>query len=294
METSDDELSIFSCDEKISFIDLLNEDESKQIYENGNRIIYRCLIKYLVEALNDNEIIFSENNRMVDTVRLKTFNDFESIKCDPIILGLRLDKNSKFDIIDGQHRITFFNNIEKLNIIKKNTIMNDFIPIDIRVCKNETDYKKFIDSTNNRKNFTFDQLRIYKYPLLQQLLNNEFNNIFTAPYIKVNENEFKVHLFKSHFYDNFDNTAEIIFTKIKSINSFLQNLDDKSKLSTERDFTKKSYIKKRDKAEKAGLFLGIDCNFKYMDLLDYEESQYNEIWNEFFQKKTIKKIIKNN
>ena len=102
----DEEISVYSC-EDASFLDYLNEDDSKQIYDNGNRIIYKCLIKYLVEAIENNEILFNENNRMVDKERLEKFKDFESSKCDPIILGLRLDKNSTFDIIDGQHRIIF-------------------------------------------------------------------------------------------------------------------------------------------------------------------------------------------
>lgn len=93
LNIDDDYYSINSEDEAL-FIDYLDEDETKQIYDNGNRVIYKCLIKYIIEAVKRNEIIFSENNRMVDNERVKSFSDFETNKCDPIILAKRLDKKS--------------------------------------------------------------------------------------------------------------------------------------------------------------------------------------------------------
>ena len=161
-------------EEPATLLDYLSEDESKQIYDNGNRIIYRCLIKYLVEAIQSNEISFSEYNRMVDSERVKHFTDFESNKCDPIILGIRLDNNSKFEIIDGQHRMTLFQNISSLPY--KNNILNEYIPLDVRICQSNEDIQKYINSANNRRNFSSEQLRIYKYPLLRDILNTHFKN----------------------------------------------------------------------------------------------------------------------
>ena len=288
---SDDENSLYSC-ENATFLDYLNEDDSKQIYDGGNRIIYKCLIKYIVEAIDNNEILFNENNRMVDNERLNKFIDFESSKCDPIILGLRVDKKSTFDIIDGQHRITFLSKCNEFNI-DKNKIMNDYLPIDIRICKNENDFKKYIDSTNNRKNFSSDQLRVFKYPILRELLLREFKSIFTSSYIKIDEDLFKSKLFKSTFFEDFNNTPEIIFDKIKRINLFFKNIDDKCKLSSTKDMTKKSYIKERDKAEKINFFIGLDTNLLWFILLDLEESCWNDRWNSIFElKRKIKKLKK--
>jgi hypothetical protein len=218
LSEDDDTLSSLSNDELGRFKNSLNNDITKQSYDNGKRIIYKCLIKTLIEALDDDEIIFSENNRMVDEDRLKNFRNFESIKCDPIILGERLDKNSKFDIIDGQHRITFLKNLDKLSESDKNKIMKEYIPLDIRVCYDESDFKSYIDSTNNRKNFSSDQLRIFKFPLLKDFLNKEFKcNLFIASYIKVNEEELKIQLFKTKFFEDFK--ILIISPSVNSWNS---------------------------------------------------------------------------
>lgn len=284
---SDEEL------ENSSFKDYLELDETKQIYGNGKRTIYKCLIKYLVEAIKSNEITFSENNRMVDSSRLETFIDFDKVKCDPIILAERLDKNSTFDIIDGQHRLTYLKNLDLLSHEHKNKIMCEYIPVDIRLCNSENDFKEFIDSTNNRKNFSSDQLRVYKYPILRELLQKEFKkNLFIVPYVKIEEDYFKIQLFKTSFFEDFNNTSDLILDKIKKINIFLSNLEDKSKLSTERNMTKKTYLRDRDRAEKINIFLGLDKKLKWMDLLDVNEFEWNDVWNSFFIKK-LKLKLKN-
>lgn len=265
----------------------LDQDLTKQIYDNGDRIIYKCLIKHIILALDNDKIIFSENNRMVDDNRLKEFINFESSKCDPIILGERIDQNSNFDIIDGQHRLTFLKNIYLLQLSKDsiNKILNSYIPLDIRICKDENDFKKYIDSTNNRKNFSSDQLRIFKYPILRDLLNKEFKmNIFTIPLIKINEEYFKIQLFKIKYFENFSNTSEMICEKIKKINNFFKNMTDLSKLSPDRDISKKSYNKTYEKAKKTNMFLAFnkEDKFYWMILLDYEEQFWNDTWNILF------------
>jgi len=283
-------LSSLSNDELGRFKSTLSNDITKQSYDNGKRIIYKCLIKTLIEALDDDEIIFSENNRMVDEDRLKNFRNFESIKCDPIILGERLDKNSKYDIIDGQHRITFLKNLDKLSESDKNRIMKEYIPLDIRVCYDESDFKSYIDSTNNRKIFSSDQLRSFKYPILRDLLNKEFKtDIFTISYIKINEELFKSAIFKTKYFENFNNTAEIIANKIKAINLFFKQLNDKSKLSPDRDISKKSYIKEYEKAKKMNLFLGMDQKLNWFILLDYEEEDWTNIWSILFVNRKTKR-----
>jgi hypothetical protein len=246
-------------DDPISLKDLLRLDDSKQIYNNNNRIIYRCKVKFLVEALNADEILFSENNRIVDNTRLETFTNFDSNKCDPIILAERIDKDSKYEIIDGQHRMSFLKNIDSISLDKKNAIMDMYIPLDVRICYDENDFKKYIDSTNNRKNFSSDQLRVFKFPILKDLLNKEYKyNLFIAPYVKIIEEEFKIQLFKTKYFEDFNNTPEVIFAKIVKINTFFKNIPEKCKLSLDKDMTKKSYIKERDTSEKLNIFLGLD------------------------------------
>jgi len=275
---------------KIKFKDYLSKDLTKQVYDNGNRIIYKCMIKHIIEALNDNEIVFSENNRMVDNDRLKTFFNFESIKCDPIILGERIDKNSKYDIIDGQHRMIYLKNLLLSDNYQKNKILNEYIPLDIRVCYDESDFKKYVDSSNNRKNFSSDQLRIFKYPILRDLLNEECSyELFSASYIKINEEEFKNSLFKTKLFEDFNNTPEIIFNKIKKVNLFFKNMEDKSKLCPDRDLTKRSYAKEKNTAEKFNMYIGFDNKLRWITLLDDDESEWSDKWNIFFDNKKRKK-----
>lgn len=291
-EEIDNENSLYKIDNlenNIKLKNYLNEDLTKQIYDNGNRIIYKCMIKNLIEALNNNEIVFSENNRMVDDDRIKVFLNFESIKCDPIILGERIDKNSKYDIIDGQHRMIYLKNLLGLNNYQKNKILNEYIPLDVRVCYDESDFKKYVDSSNNRKNFSSDQLRIFKYPVLRDLLNEEFNyELFTAPYIKINEEELKNNLFKTKLFEDFNNSPEIIFNKIKKINLFFKNMINKSKLSPDRDLTKRSYAKEKNTAEKLNMYIGFDNKLRWISLLDEDESVWSIKWDLFFENKKRK------
>jgi hypothetical protein len=49
--------------------------------------------------------------------------------------------------------------------------------------------------------------------------------------------------------------------------------------------TKKTYLRDRDRAEKLNMFLGLDKKLKWMDLLDINESDWNDKWNSFFIKK---------
>jgi len=292
-EEYDNENLLYLVDDlnnKIKFKDYLSQDLTKQVYDNGNRVIYKCMIKYIIEALNDNEIVFSENNRMVDNDRLKTFLNFESIKCDPIILGERVDKNSKYDIIDGQHRMIYLKNLLLSDNYQKNRILNEYIPLDVRVCYDESDFKKYVDSSNNRKNFSSDQLRIFKYPILRDLLNEECSyELFSVPYIKINEEEFKNSLFKTKLFEDFNNSPEIIFNKIKKINLFFKNMEDKSKLCPDRDLTKRSYAKEKNTAEKFNMYIGFDNKLRWIELLDNDESEWLDKWNIFFENKKRKK-----
>lgn len=249
-----------------------------KIVFSESRIVYKCKISYLVEALDKDEILLSENNRIVDNSRLETFENFDLNKCDPIILAKRVDKDSKYEIIDGQHRMSFFKNL------KQSFITDNYIPVDVRICFNENDFKEYIDSANNRKNFTSDQLRSNKFPILRDLLNKEFkNNLFTAPYIKINEEELKSQIFKTKFFEDFNNIPEVIFIKIMKINTFFKNIPEKNKLSLDKDMTKKSYIKERDMAEKLNMFISLDKKLTWTLLLDLEESQWNDFWNELYQ-----------
>ena len=188
--------------------------------------------------------------------------------------------------------MSFLKNLHSIDIKKKFDIMNSYIPLDIRICYDENDFKKYIDSTNNRKNFSSDQLRIFKCPLLISLLNKEFKyNLFTAPYIKLNEAELKTQLFKTKFFEDFNNTPEVIFSKIMNINTFFRNIPEKNKLSLDKDMTKKSYVKERDMSEKLNMFIGLDKKLSWIILLDFEVSQWNEIWNKLFQNKRKNKIV---
>lgn len=284
-DSSDESPDESSESQDIQLRDFL--DCADKIVFSENRIVYKCKISYLVDALNKDEILLSENNRIVDNSRLETFENFDLNKCDPIILAKRVDKDSKYEIIDGQHRMSFFKNL-KQSICD---ITDNFIPVDVRICFDEDDFKKYIDSANNRKNFTSDQLRSNKFPILRDLLNKEFkNNLFTSPYIKINEEDLKNQIFKTKFFEDFNNIPEVIFIKIMKINIFFKNIPEKNKLSLDKDMTKKSYIKERDMAEKINMFIGLDKKLTWTLLLDLEESEWSDFWNELYQnRRKIKK-----
>ena len=206
----------------------------------------------------------------------------ESESSDDIVDELEI--SNKYLIIDGQHRITM---ITKLDI--KDPIMEKYISLDIRQCKTREEFKNYIDSTNDRKNFSSDQLRSFKFPRLRQLLTDKYHDCFTTPYIKIDESTFKTELFKTNLFEDFNITPEIIVDKLISINDFFRTLEDKSKLSTTYNLTRKSYVKERSKSEKMNFFLGLDEKCKWVKLLDIETNEFLNEWLNIFKNSKSKK-----
>lgn len=193
---------------------------------------------------------------------------------------LDVSSNSyKYLIIDGQHRITM---ITKLDI--KDPIMEKYVSLDIRQCKTREEFKNYIDSTNDRKNFSSDQLRSFKFPRLRELFTDKYQDCFTTSYIKINETTFKEELFKTNLFEDFNITPEIIVDKLMSINDFFRTIEDKSKLSTTHNLTKKSYVKERSKSEKMNFFLGLDEKCRWIKLLDIETNEFLNEWIKIYNK----------
>ena len=182
-------------------------------------------------------------------------------------------------IIDGQHRVTMITQLDT-----NDPIMEACILLDVRKCKDDEEFKEYINSTNNRKNFSCNQLRSFKYPILKDILIGKFlpHGIFTLPYVKLEESLFKSELFKSRLFEDFEITPVLIVDKLIIINDFFKKIEDKSKLSTTCNMTKKTYIKHRTKAEQVNFFLGLDTKYHWMKLLDCESTEMKMEWDKIF------------
>jgi len=101
----------------------------------------------------------------------------------------------------------------------------------------------------------------------------------------MNEETFKAELFKTKFFDNSENNAQIICEKINKINIFFEIYQDKSKLVPGRDMTKKTNLKILKKAESINFYLSLDEKIRWIKLLDLDENEWNNIWNNYFSKK---------
>ena len=113
-------------------------------------------------------------------------------------------------------------------------------------------------------------------------------DIFEISLIKMDENMFKLFLNKTNFYKDFKNTVDMILDKLYAINNFLGNIRERDKISPDRDYTKKSYIKEYEKARKFNLYICLDKKMKFLSLLDYEEFEWETVWNSFFEMKKKK------
>ena len=268
-----------SEEETITFNDILESGE--QIKLSDKRIIYKCKIKFICEAYTNNELSLSEHNRMIDNSRMEDLKaNFSIDKCDSVILAKCINlEQPLYQIIDGQHRITMITQLEY-----DNPIMEEYILLDIRQCDNDEEFKEYINSTNNRKNFSSNQLRSFKYPMLKELLLNYFPQAFTAAYIKLDETVFKQELFKTRAFEDFDISPEVIVEQLKCINNFFKVIEDKSKLSTTHNLTKKSYVKHRAKSEQLNFFLGLDVKCQWMKLLDFTPFEFLTEWDKKFIK----------
>jgi hypothetical protein len=271
---------IINYDEPFFLKRYLSNNSNKQIYGNENRIIYQCAISEILTALEIGEIIYN-NDKIIDHEIFKTFYRFDITSFDPIILALRMDKNSIYEVIDGLHRLMYLKSLSA-----NNNLLMSLIPVDVRVCYDESDFKKYIDANNNRRLYTSDQLKKYKYPVIIELLNTEYNNeFFTMSYVKINKDLFKEKIFGLSYFNNFNNSAENIFQKIKEINMFLKNISNKARLSIDRDMSKKSYSKEYEKGRKMNFYLGFDQKLNWLKLMEYDEYQWECTWNSFFDKK---------
>lgn len=118
--------------------------------------------------------------------------------------------------------------------------------------------------------------------------NKEFKtDIFTISYIKINEEQFKNSIFQTKTFEDFNKTPKQIVDILILINNFLINLNDKSKLSPDRDISKKSYIREYQKAKDMKLFLGLDQKLKWTLLIDHDEDNWNNMWNLLFINKKL-------
>jgi hypothetical protein len=266
-------------DPPVFFKRYLSNNDNKHIYGNGNRIIYQCVISEVLTAIELDEIIYN-NDIMIDTELFKSFYRFDVTCFDPIILGLRMDKNGIYEVFDGMHRLMYLKTLDT-----DNPLLLSLIPVDVRICYDESDCKKYTDANNNRRLYTDEKLKIYKYSCLAKLLNSEYNNeFFKMSYVKINEDLFKKELFNLSY---FNHSVKHIFEKIKEINLFLKNISmtNKSKLSIDRDISKKSYLKDYKKGVKMNFYLGFDQKLNWLKLLEYYECDWETIWNSFFDKK---------
>lgn len=99
------------------------------------------------------------------------------------------------------------------------------------------------------------------------------------------EDTFKAELFKTKFFNNAKNNSQTICDKINQINIFFINYQDKSKLVPGSDMTKKSNLSKLKKAESIPFYLSLDKKLRWIELLDFNESEWINIWNNYFLKK---------
>lgn len=273
-ETLSDTDSYYDSNETYNILDNYINDNNIHSYDNGNRLITKCPLYLIKEAFNNQEIDNSDFNRFIDFKYVdKIKESFNPIFSDPIILAKRCDKNDKYEIIDGQHRMLFIIQTNDNNILKSD------IPLDIRLCNNDEEFKKFINITNNRKNFDSSCIRRFKTELLLIQLNKEFNKKFfgkNRPFIV--EEIFKTYLYNTKFFNDIQVSEFDIINKIKKINLHIKNFIQ-DKINNNPTLLKKYGITKNmiDKCFANNIFLGINKKLEWISLLDCDETEWNKL-----------------
>jgi hypothetical protein len=259
----DVESDIESDDEKDEDED---EDEDEDLEEtifgtfeslrySKNRTMYKVPINLLIQFKKFFRL--SKYNRMINYERIeKAFTDFNFEDSDPLIFSIIGDEN-EFDILDGQHRMTF---------IMKNTHLfkgDEIVLIDVRKIDSEKDFKNLLRKINNRYNFSDEQVHKYRLHLILETLNKNFvSNIYGKNRPRINKEKFERELVNLSIYKNFKNSVEFICNKLMDLNTTL---------ATKININKKQY-KLSDKSLlkccKMNLFIGIDKQYKILKMID--------------------------
>lgn len=257
----DEESDYESVEEDENILEFI-ENDKKIEYEDDKRDIYHISLSKLFHLIDNEDINFSKLNRVIDMERVGTaFRNFSINQSDPIILA-NIKGKAGFDILDGQHRLTFLTkNRERFN-------GNEKIVLDIRYLENEEEYGKLLDVINNRMNFSKSQLNKYlllgvKEGLKEKLENKRLGkDIYgkNRPFIRWDE--LQDALVNTKTYKDSDNKVEDILEKLVKLNHHI---------SRNKDIYEKYIGKSKNILKKAfdmHLFLGIDKKYKIIKMID--------------------------
>ena len=247
--------------EELNLLDLI-ENDKKIEYNDGRREIYFVTLSKLFKLLDNEGINFSKFNRVIDMKRVDTsFTNFSTEQSDPIILANIKGQNC-FDILDGQHRLTYLDK-------NRGKFMGDEkIILDIRYLDTEEQYKKLLDIINNRMNFS--QLQLNKYLLfgikegLIKRLRNEENGgkIYGNNRPRINWENMATALVNTKTYRNSESKVEDIINKLVMLNGRISR--DKSIYEKYLKTTSKTLQRAFD----LHIFLGIDRKYRIIKMID--------------------------
>lgn len=257
----DEESDYESVEEDENILEFI-ENDKKIEYEDGKREIYHISLSKLFNLLDNEDINFSKLNRVIDKERVESaFQNFSINQSDPIILA-NIEGKAGFDILDGQHRLTFLKkNRERFN-------GNEKLVLDIRYLENEEEYGKLLDIINNRMNFSKSQLNKYlllgvKEGLKEKLENKRLGkDIYGKQRPFIRWDELQDALVNTKTYKDSDNKVEDILGKLVKLNHHI---------SRNKDIYEKYIGKSKTILKKAfdmHLFLGIDKKYKIIKMID--------------------------
>lgn len=260
---SDEEFESVDSDEDNEQTDIINQliSDEDTICHSPNRWI--CNVNCSTIHHLKNNIVFSDENRMINQDRIKNgFKNFDPEKCDPIILGFSDDENiiekNKLDIIDGQHRLYWlFENKDSCDI-------NDKFIIDLRKIKDENDFRETLNIANNRLNFKDSQLNKYKLRDIHDLLVKKFGEKnFGKNRPKANWEKMKGKLVNHSIYKKFSNDAQYVVDHLIELNRILATRSYDDNIRKSMKISSNILLK----CCKNNFFLGIDKEYRILDLI---------------------------
>jgi len=236
-------------------------------------------------------------NRMMNrSFMLRMKKIFDPEICDPLILTLvKESEDDTLYIADGQHRFHCITELMKegrgkfavrVDLVKLNTF---------------DELKAYVNTINNRYNFSSEQIDQKRMETIIDDLNSDFgipkrNNVVgllaetegdrkrgvNRP--RINKNVFRTELSKTAIYQDRSIGTTAIVIKCGDINKFL--LEKPYGLWCYDTFPNPKEKKQNfyEQAERAGCVLGISQKLLWMKLLDEPKANWDKVWYSSFKK----------
>ena len=246
---------------------------SKPIYSNKYYSKYICdakdIVKYSDSWSYNRNVNIEHVNNLIATIKKHyddNNNDFHFIGS----LKYICDKNFKYKLIDGQHRL---NALKKIYNTKEYNNIYIELECDVYLVDdlNDDNSTSIYQNCNTVKNITLDDIPSYQYIKIVEKLSEKFpkaikdDKISNINYPNIGKKFLQDKLKDSKILELYNINQNQLYEKIINLNTEYKNYDDDDykKILLKKDYNNKNYNIRLNKCKNTGFYLGLtrECDW---------------------------------